>query len=1555
MVRLRQGNQSEIVMKFKQTPREKSRRLITSALIWLAVSPLCPAQGQTVLWNLATDFSITSNPNGAWSYAFTRYGNPGMSPLAPAKDILGVSGLDGWAATGGTTPIIAKSTAGAADERFSIDPDEVVVTPGGDVASDVVNVRWTAPAAGTYDVAATWKTLHPEARAMAFVIRQQGAADQEMLSPGQPIGGSGNPLSYADNALPLEAGDTLDFPVWAGHEGGTNDFVGLDIQIKLLSPATAAKPTLLLDFPLEEDVKNRADGAPHAVVHGNPQPAKDADRAALRFSGAGDWIDSGTNLAELKKAFTVEVWVKPDATQPVNANIFGNHTNDGKGILLQQDGSNVNRFAFVMGSGSGNWSFTKPIQLTPDVWQHIAVVKAPREMRIYLNGVLMDSVPANHAYLPGPMNFAIGLGFEDPARCFRGEIAGVRIWDQALAEIKPDVTPAQRFRAIASNVGIRLDTAKKSRIFSTGETPKISVSFADRKEDFAGAAIEVTFDVADIDGKKIVVPPATLNAGNSFKTELPLPVGQGFYRVVAQATAATPQGSFPLPPVTISFSQLGTSNTASPAKRPSLEPLGSQPSLVQSLDGADWLIATDPNNVGREEGWFNEPTVDAKPTKVPWIIQDIFNNYHGVAWYWHDFTAPVNPGKDGRTILRFLGVDYLAEVWLNGERIGLHEGAEDPFEFDVTSVIKPGAKNRLAVRVLNPKNEPIDGIALNTTARGPKAYPVQPGSIYNVGGITDSVLLLETPVVRIEDVFIRPDWKTGRVRIEANVRNASKAPVQGIARFAISPLRSDKSLDSLLLEREFASGDTKIEAEVTVADWKLWSPETPVLYQVSSQVGVKASPFFDERLTRAGFRDFRYENNAFRLNGERILIQGALILPHYPIGFRLPPDETMMRQDIEAAKKLGLNMIRLIWGGLRTRDLDLFDELGMLVWQEHFGGIQITPSPDLERRFEASVVGMLRRDRNHPSVVMWGLMNEMWEGPQFSQGVAMLPLVKYLDDTRLVFLNSGGFDMNLANGSVSNPGATEWEYLMGSERPDGPNLRYPEEYIIMQANAGDIKADIHHYQSVPHTAAEIERMRTIGKHSLEGRKVMITEIGTGSAIHLPLILAHYKKWNAMGSDDAVFFQDKFDQFLADWERWDLADVWEKPENFFINSEANMLKLRLETGNAMRANPFLAGYLFCALTDSDFNGVGLINIFREFKPGVIDLQDNITAPLRWSLFAEPVNISRGGTVNLEAVLSDLDGLKPGTYPVKVELLAPDGSKVFEEEVFLSVPDPAVAGEPPLVRTVFKKDVPISGPGGTYQFRVSFAGDVSAEGGEIPFQVFDLAEMSAVAGEVVLWGNDPELAQWLADHGIRTRPYKPGDAAKREVILVGQGGGDLAAFQDLARRIASGSTVIFLSHGVFAREAQPLGWLPLVTKGTFGGLDFYGGYYRGDTFGTGHTIFGSLPGKGILDYTLYRNIINQGGYGIIGADIPDELIVGGIRAQFGYTSNVQAAAYAFGAGKFFFNTLRIREQLGKDPVAELLLRNLLNEAARDTDKPAAELPIDLEQQFKAIGYE
>ena len=161
-----------------------------------------------------------------------------------------------------------------------------------------------------------------------------------------------------------------------------------------------------------------------------------------------------------------------------------------------------------------------------------------------------------------------------------------------------------------------------------------------------------------------------------------------------------------------------------------------------SLDGNNWLLATDPDNVGRDEQWFRAPRDDARQTRVPGILQETFPRYHGVVWYWHDFDAPENPNAEGRYLLRFWQVDYLADVWVNGVHVGEHEGTGDPFVLDITDAIKPQAKNRISVRVLNPTDSPIDGYVLNQTTMWARGIPCKPGLALNYGGLVDSVELI---------------------------------------------------------------------------------------------------------------------------------------------------------------------------------------------------------------------------------------------------------------------------------------------------------------------------------------------------------------------------------------------------------------------------------------------------------------------------------------------------------------------------------------------------------------------------------------------------------------------------------------------------------------------------------------------------------------------------------------------------------------------------------------------------------------------------------------------
>ena len=153
----------------------------------------------------------------------------------------------------------------------------------------------------------------------------------------------------------------------------------------------------------------------------------------------------------------------------------------------------------------------------------------------------------------------------------------------------------------------------------------------------------------------------------------------------------------------------------------------------------------------------------------------------------------------------------------------------------------------------------------------------------------------------------------------------------------------------------------------------------------------------------------------------------------------------------------------------------------------------------------------------------------------------------------------------------------------------------------------------------------------------------------------------------------------------------------------------------------------------------------------------------------------------------------------------------------------------------------------------------------------------------------------------------------------------------------------------------------------TQGRYGAINWVGGYYRADMWAKNHPIFDGLPAGGILDPTFYREILPQEaflhcytvGRGFTEDEVtadceqPLEAVFGPI-ADFALRLRPACRRVPLGAGRFVLNNLLIRENLGRVPAAERLLRNLLNYAARDLDPPPAELPADFERQLKAWGY-
>ena len=971
--------------------------------------------------------------------------------------------------------------------------------------------------------------------------------------------------------------------------------------------------------------------------------------------------------------------------------------------------------------------------------------------------------------------------------------------------------------------------------------------------------------------------------------------------------------------------------------------------LVYPLDGNDWLLNIDPSNRGRELGWSSRANGDAKPTKVPWVIQDAFPDYHGVAWYWREFHAPANPHRDGRYLLRFHAVDYLGEVWVNGSRLGVHEGGEEPFVLDATQAVHPERTNLLAVRVLNPTHEPIDGIRLEEVATGRRDYPNPRDNAYNTGGITGSVELMVSPAVRVENLQTLPDWKTGKIRILAIIRNAGKSVISTRVTFRVSPARGENSIGIATSNQNLKPGDTLVEGSVTVPSFRLWELNDPFLYTVAAQVQALGSHSVDEYSLRCGFRDFRFERGYFRLNGQRVYVHGALYtILQYSISQTTPYDEDLLRRDVLNMKALGFNAIRVTCGASVPRQLDLFDEMGLLVCEEHFGARELAESPLMEPRWDRSISGVIRRDRNHPSIVMWSLLNEVKDGRLFRHAVQSLPMVRDLDPSRLVLLGSGRFDNDDKIGSLANPGASAW----------GTNL-----------------LDLHEYPRFPHSEQTVLRMRTATKDfDFLGTKtenpsetnpapVLLSEYGVCGAQDYPRFLRHFEQLGKEHAADAALFRKKMDMFLADWQRYKLDECWPQPEDYFTDSQRNQAKLAAGDYNAWNANPVLVGdFNSTQIVDAWFHGCGIANYFRELKPGMADAFYAMGAPVRWCLFVDAANVYRNAKVHLDGVLVNRDALQAGTYPVHVQVVGPRVTRIMDKTISVKVSDPG-SGERPFAQAVFSEDVVVDGPPGWYRFLATFQRGAAATGGQTEFYVADNPNRQNLSAEVVLWGEDQGLGTWLTDHGVRVRSSLTGTQTARELILASSlppSGDKPSVFGDLARRIARGSAAVFLDPNLLLDAPfkddtpQPLRWAPIASVSRPELARTQNWYFRADHWAKEHPVFTGLPCGGIMDYTFYRDILSP----IVFRSLqpPFESICGAIQTSGGqddYRSDLLVSLHPLAAGSFLFNSLNLRENIAKIPAAGQLLLNLLAYAAKDIHRPVADLPSDFDSRLRAMG--
>ncbi|MGH8080477.1 MAG: glycoside hydrolase family 2 protein [Lysobacter sp.] len=363
----------------------------------------------------------------------------------------------------------------------------------------------------------------------------------------------------------------------------------------------------------------------------------------------------------------------------------------------------------------------------------------------------------------------------------------------------------------------------------------------------------------------------------------------------------------------------------------------------------------------------------------------------GSVWYRkafeHDAVAAAREGR--RLFVHFGAANYRADVFLNGEKLGSHEGGFTPFQFELTERVKPG-ENRLLVHVNNDRRK--DGI------------PAQGFDWFNYGGLTRDVTLIETPNTYIQDYSLQLAPDSLR-RVDGWVQLAGTAPRQPV-RVRIREMGVDVRV------KTGADGRAPLRFE---ASFELWSPAQPKLYRVEV-----STP--EESLQELiGFRSISVRGDELLLNGKPLFLHGVNF--HEEIDGRRAHSEADAQRMLEQAKQLGANFVRLAHYPYNEHLLRQADRLGLLLWQEIpvYQGIDFAAA-GMQDKLEAMLAEMIGRDRNRASVIVWGIANET--SPSLARNVALSALAQQarrLDPTRLISAAFYGPGFNGRTLTVADP------------------------------------------------------------------------------------------------------------------------------------------------------------------------------------------------------------------------------------------------------------------------------------------------------------------------------------------------------------------------------------------------------------------------------------------------------------------------------------------------------------------------------------------------------
>lgn len=534
---------------------------------------------------------------------------------------------------------------------------------------------------------------------------------------------------------------------------------------------------------------------------------------------------------------------------------------------------------------------------------------------------------------------------------------------------------------------------------------------------------------------------------------------------------------------------------------------------------------------------FDEPIFDWK-ILVPFACETKLSgihdtSFHNAVWYRRSFSLP-EPMHDRQILLHFGAVDYTCRLWVNDQFIREHTGGQCGFSADITDALNASGEN---VIVLEARDDPAD----LEMPRGKQYWKPESESIFytRTTGIWQSVWLEAVSPMHLCSCRITPLFDERSVRFSY----ALSAAPQHVTLTAEITFRG-KTAGAVSVTPTSARGafDWQIDQSALSA-WNyqedlVWTPEQPNLFDVTFRI-LEHGCEVDAVQSYFGMRKVSIQNGQFLLNNRPYYQKLVLDQGYWPESLLTAPSDEAFIRDIELTKAMGFNGVRKHQKVEDPRYLYHADRMGLLVWSEI--GAAYLYSEQYADRIYREWLDVLRRDYNHPCIVVWTPLNESWgvqeietDPRQQAHSEAMVAITKSMDTTRLVVDNDG------------------WEHTNGDlltihdYSPSGEMLR---------AHLGSMDAIL--------ALRPAQRALFVGRHAYAGQPILLSEFG--GVKFVPGTEAQHS-WGYCEADSCAAFAGKLRELF----------------------------------DAVRACPLVDGYCYTQLTDVETEQNGLLTYDRTPK-------------------------------------------------------------------------------------------------------------------------------------------------------------------------------------------------------------------------------------------------------------------------------------------------------------------------------------------------------------------